>query len=221
MCQEREHLAPLEHRRRPPERVPQRFYVAVCLFMSSIQDWLLGLKEKQTNNLNWSATCSYYSLVHGGRLLCFLAFDDYPTQHQELRQLLGGTLQESRRRSGGNDGYPFNWLSEFARITQEANRRHPVERPLGDIGKLREMLGAYLETMKVPDARRRLDKFGRVLDAAEPRRRTGRLTPVATRHFRLLCGNHLRTILLVFANVFRVAAFWKCQDEKAAQKTVH
>ena len=56
-----------------PERVPQRFYVAFCLLMSSLQDAILGQKERQSHNLNWSATCSYYSLVHGGRLLCFLA----------------------------------------------------------------------------------------------------------------------------------------------------
>ena len=59
---------------------PQRFYIGFCLFFSAIQDWALGQKELRVHNLNWSATCSYYSLVHAGRLLTFLALGDFPTQ---------------------------------------------------------------------------------------------------------------------------------------------
>jgi len=63
--------------------------------MSSVQDLILGQKEQESNNLNWSATCSYYALVHGGRLVCFLGLGDYPMQHAELRNLLSAVKHDS------------------------------------------------------------------------------------------------------------------------------
>ncbi|MBA3256711.1 MAG: hypothetical protein H0T64_08685 [Pyrinomonadaceae bacterium] len=102
-------LPSLEYWRAAPERLPQRFYIAFCLLMSSVQDLILGQKEQESNNLNWSATCSYYALVHGGRLVCFLGLGDYPMQHAELRNLLSGRQARQRR-----DVYPFDWLRGFA-----------------------------------------------------------------------------------------------------------
>lgn len=168
MVNDRNHLPSLEYWRTPQGRVPQRFYVAFCLLMSSIQDWILSLKEIESQNLNWSATCSYYSLVHGGRLLCFLALGDYPTNHAELRTLMAGMIETTGNRQTGanrqasNDDYPFDWLRSFGRIEQT---RH-TQAIGGQPAQKREMLAAYLEDIRVPEARKRLDEFGRSLKAA-------------------------------------------------------
>lgn len=55
MSNTRDNLPSLQYWQIPTERVPQRFYVASCLLMSSVQDAILGQKERETNNLNWSA----------------------------------------------------------------------------------------------------------------------------------------------------------------------
>lgn len=123
--------------------------------MSSVQDLILGQKERESNNLNWSATCSYYSLVHGGRLLCFLALGDYPKQHAELRDLLSGRQQRQRR-----DVYPFDWLRGF--VQQRNTGADQRERTLDLLG----MILAYLDQVNVPDARQRLTRFGEVLAPA-------------------------------------------------------
>jgi hypothetical protein len=87
----RSNLPSLEYWRVHPDRLPQRFYIGFCLLMSSVQDFILGQKEQKSRNLNWSATCSFYSLVHGGRLLSFLGLGDYPRQHSELGDFLSGS----------------------------------------------------------------------------------------------------------------------------------
>ena len=153
----RSNLPSVEYWRAVPERLPQRFYIAFCLLMSSVQDLILGQKERESNNLNWSATCFYYSLVHGGRLLCFLALGDYPTKHADLRKLLSGRLQRLR-----SDVYPFDWLRGF---TQHRDGRGDSCEPTLD---LLEMTVAYLNQVNVPDARQRLNKIRRSACASQP-----------------------------------------------------
>ena len=82
--------------------------------MSSAQDWLTGVALKEAGNLNWSATSSYYSTVHCGRLLCFVACGDFPTKHKMLRELF------LEQRVGSNRPrqpipFEFNWLKGFSR----------------------------------------------------------------------------------------------------------
>jgi len=58
MTSSRADLPPLGYWRATPERQAQRFYVALCLFVATVQDAFLGAKERAQDNLNWSATCS-------------------------------------------------------------------------------------------------------------------------------------------------------------------
>lgn len=151
------------------QRQPQRFYVAFCLLMSTIQDAVLGLKERRSHNLNWAATCSYYSLVHAGRLLSFLALGDYPTSHAELRQLISGAGNPPRRRLPPR-GYPFDWLREFSQLAgAEPNRRAPATIPTR-LSELRSCMVDYLLTIGVVDASEHLGRFGNTLLAAGPLR---------------------------------------------------
>jgi hypothetical protein len=149
--------------------MPQRFYVAFCLLMSSIQDSFLGQQERSSNNLNWSATLSYYSLVHGGRLLCFLALGDYPTTHAELRRVFSPLSRPRPEQRPRRDGYPFDWLRGFAALTgPRSEQSHPEEGGAGTAW--REMITSYLNAVHVAQVEPRLTKFGRVLGAAAPLR---------------------------------------------------
>jgi hypothetical protein len=148
---------------------PQRFYVALCLFMSSIQDSFLGHKELRARNLNWSATCSYYSLVHAGRLLAFIALGDYPMKHADLRRLLGTVEQRGKQRPHSQDGYPFDWLRGFNAAVSPSSH-------LGGLNALdpgrersnrwRDAILEYLTDLGVDQATERLARFGVVLGAA-------------------------------------------------------
>ena len=109
---DRNGLGSIQYWRSTDGRHAQRFYVAFCLLVAAVQDSLLGAREQERNNLNWSATCCYYGLVHTGRLLSFLALGDYPTGHLQLRELLAGSNHRLGRGRGGR--YPFNWLRKFA-----------------------------------------------------------------------------------------------------------
>lgn len=159
----------LDYWRTFPERVPQRFYVAFCLLMSSVQDSILGQKERQSNNLNWSATCSYYSLVHAGRLLCFLALGDYPMQHNRLRDIFSGRQQAYRNRPSAHDGYPFDWLRGFATFTG-VNPRQGFDDEVRSTPEFRQMIATYLDQAQVPNVEERLTGFGSKLAAAAPLR---------------------------------------------------
>jgi hypothetical protein len=151
------------------QRQPQRFYVALCLLMSSIQDFLLGHKERRSANLNWSATCSYYSLVHAGRLLAFIALGDYPTSHAELRRLFGRSSHQARRRLPGRDGYPFDWLRGFSAEVRSDSQGHELDAQAPSTcspSELRDAILGYLTDTGVQRTAERLELFGDVLAAA-------------------------------------------------------
>lgn len=167
----REELPSLTHWQHTENGIPQRFYIGFCLYMSAVQDALLGQMERARSNLNWSATCSYYGLVHGGRLLCFLALGDFPTRHNELRDLLW-PVHHPRR--GGNNApderrFCFDWLRRFARDV--AHRPDPnTDADRADLkptkSQYRDMIVEYFERIRVGDFRARLDQFGKTLRAA-------------------------------------------------------
>lgn len=150
------------------ERQPQRFYIAFCLLMSSIQDALLGLKEEESANLNWSATCSYYALVHAGRLLTFIGLGDYPTSHADLRRLVGRTTRQQRPRAQRGDGFPFDWLRGFRAETipgtPQGNSNRWADNP-GEYLELRNSIIEYLTGIGVERAPERLEQFGTILGA--------------------------------------------------------
>ena len=165
----RSNLQSLNYWRSSPEREAQRFYVAFCLLMSSVQDLILGQKERQSNNLNWSATCSYYSLVHAGHLLCFVALGDYPMQHSALRDVFSSLGQQRPPRASRRDGYPFDWLRRFGALTGPQVRQ-AVPDEIRSTSEFREMIAAYLEQVHVTNVEERLTRFGAVLAAAAPLR---------------------------------------------------
>lgn len=168
----RTELGSVTYWRAPDERPPQRFYVAFCLLMSSIQDCVLGNKEREQENLNWSATCSYYSLVHAGRFLSFLALGDFPKSHDRLRKLMSASEPPGRSFSIYGDGYPFDWLRGFTRVSELRARSGNEKVPSISLTLhgLRQMVIQYLEEIGVDDSVQRLDQFGELISKAGPLR---------------------------------------------------
>ncbi len=151
-------------------RQPQRFYVALCLLVSSIQDWALGQKERVSGNLNWSATCSYYSLVHASRLLTFLALGDFPMSHAQLRRLLSFNEPAPTPPRRSPDGYPFDWLRGFSHTSTADLRTTHVATVPGSLVDLRMGIVQYLSQIGLDSAGERLERFGKVIAAAGPLR---------------------------------------------------
>lgn len=127
-------------------RRSQRYYVALCLLMAAIQDAVLGRAEQKFQNLNWSATVSYYSLVHTGRLICFVAVGDYPTQHYQLRSLFSG------------QNVALNWLDAHRELADQAR---PLRQRTGF-----DEVSTRLDRLGVGDSEGRLRRFGELLTAS-------------------------------------------------------
>lgn len=171
-----------EHRR---DRPRQRFYVACCLLMSSVQDWLLGLKEKEGKNFNWSATCSYFAMVHAARLLCFLAHGDFPTSHAAMARFLCGRPGRSS----------MNWLRDFS---LEGIEQKCLDRQAHD-----DLL-EFLQRLGIREGQRRLKSFGELLDGGRGLRNDSNYealliaheyhhhgdTPLGAQHTRYPPGHH-------------------------------
>jgi hypothetical protein len=132
----------------------------------------LGLMERERDNLNWSATCSYYSLVHGGRLISFLALGDFPRQHERLRSLFSsGRPDVAPRRERFDDGFPFNWLRDFSRLLDRRVSPEPLAATHSDRElPLRQAIIEYFEQLGLPEFGPRFDRFGETLKAAAPLR---------------------------------------------------
>jgi hypothetical protein len=150
---------------------PERFYISFCLFFSAIQDWALGQRELRCQNLNWSATCSYYSLVHAGRVITFLALGDFPKSHFNLRALFSATHEaRSDFVRPGADGYPFNWLRGFRGGAAGRGRAQSADPPRWPLVELRRMIVQYLLRVGVSSADERLRRFGYLFSTAAPLR---------------------------------------------------
>lgn len=87
-----------------PEKIVQKFYVTLCLFISAASDFAVGLDLRDNKKLNWSVTASYYSIVHSTRMIVFAAVGDYPKGHSVLANLFSG-----------GQGISPNWLGEWLR----------------------------------------------------------------------------------------------------------
>jgi hypothetical protein len=154
----RNDFPPILFWRSEPTCTAQRFYIGFCLLMSSIQDTFLGLLQREHNNLNWSATCSYYGLVHAGRLLSFVSIGDFPKAHSELRRLLSPPNPRRNVRLG------LDWLGAF---TREATHG-PVYNGPGRYtqAELYELIRSYFSTRHVEGAQGRLEHFSSIFNAA-------------------------------------------------------
>lgn len=80
-------MTPEEYWNQDIKHQDQRFYTAFCLLGAACSDYAGGIDLARQKKLNWAAMALYYSLVHCGRLACFLARGDFPTGHETLGRL--------------------------------------------------------------------------------------------------------------------------------------
>lgn len=80
-------MTPEKHWNQDAQHQDQKFYTAFCLLGSACSDYAVGIDLRRKKKLNWAATALYYSLVHCGRLACFVALGDFPIGHEQLKQL--------------------------------------------------------------------------------------------------------------------------------------
>jgi hypothetical protein len=167
MTVQRQELASVRYWQDPPEHTAQRFYIAFCLLMASVQDSILGLKERASDNHNWSAMCSYYSLVHAGRLLSFLALGDYPTHHAVLPNVFRFCADRPANPDRNPSRFPFDWLDRFAARTggRQPTGGPNTPRPLAR-GDAFNLVAGYLTQVGVADAPNRLQHLGTVIETA-------------------------------------------------------
>jgi len=152
--------------RQQKDRVRQRFYVACCLLMSSVQDYFLGLKEKEDKNFNWSATCSYYSMVHTARLICFLAHGDFAKGHKDMADFL-------RQPEGCGARLSRNWLHGFSGGTVKSGK---LEREDHDV------LLTFFEGLGIRDVRGKLKSFAELFDSGRDLRNSSNYEALLIAH---------------------------------------
>ena len=80
----------------------QKFYTAFCMLVAACCDYATGVKLQRQKILNWSCTVMYYSLVHAGRLICFMETGDFPIMHNQLSNLF----------ANGHLGRGQTWISK-------------------------------------------------------------------------------------------------------------
>lgn len=101
-------MTPEEYRNQDVRHQDQKFYTAFCLLGSACNDYAVGVDLRREQKLNWAATALYYSLVHCGRLACFVAKGDFPTGHEQLKQLFETEVVELRQNGQ-------SWIGHFRR----------------------------------------------------------------------------------------------------------
>lgn len=138
-----------------PEKIAQKFYATLCLFISAASDFAVGLDLRDDNTLNWSVTASYYSIVHSTRMIVFAAVGDYPKGHGVLASLF----------SGGRC-IP-NWLGEWLKHFDP-----PGFEPYNRVGHrarftLDELSHYYKEELNLPNSDESFRTIGNILKNAK------------------------------------------------------
>lgn len=72
---------------RSQRRLGERLYTMACLLFSAMHDRMVS-DELAERCPNWSAICSYYSMVHALRLVWLIIYGGYPTGHAPMGNVL-------------------------------------------------------------------------------------------------------------------------------------
>jgi len=74
----------------PSESDIKEIYRIYSHLSTIIHDYAIGRKLQKQKCYSWALTAYYYSLMHSGRFICYLAIKDYPKGHRELINFLSG-----------------------------------------------------------------------------------------------------------------------------------
>jgi hypothetical protein len=135
-----------------PERIAQKFYVTLCLYISAVSDFGVGLDLKDDGKLNWSTTASYYSIVHSARMIIFAAIGDYPQSHADISRLFAGRSQR---------GVQPNWLENFKRNFSQGINGQQVKFTLDELSRY------YREVLSLENSNEIFLSIGNILKNAK------------------------------------------------------
>ncbi len=75
----------------------KKFYTLFCEIFTAFHNYATAKRLFQNNIFSWSLTSYYYSLMHCGRAICFMALNCFPKGHKDLYKLLTGTGINNRK----------------------------------------------------------------------------------------------------------------------------
>ena len=149
--------------------IAQKFYIVQCLHISAASDYAVGLQLMDTNKLNWSTTANYYSIVHGSRLIVFIAIGDFPTRHNVLSDLFAGNNRPfTPRWARGINLRPNEFLGDWLQGFAPHYTANPNDKDNNAAAFSRqELCKHYREVLKLVDAHDLIQGVGIVLDKAK------------------------------------------------------
>ncbi len=145
-------MTPKEYWNQDIERQDQKFYTAFCLLGAGCSDYAVGIDLLRQKKLNWAAMALYYSMVHCGRLACFLAVSDFPTGHGQLANLFDSGLCNDR-----------TWMSRNQRFFNTTNQRIQTQ---GSFSR-DDLVEFFLSCSHPPDVQAQFPKWGQILSKAK------------------------------------------------------
>lgn len=148
-------MTPEEYWSQDARHQDQKFYAAFCLLGSACSDYAVGIDLRSEKKLNWAATALYYSLVHCGRLACFVASGDFPTGHEELKRLFE-TGEVQLQRNGQS------WMGRSKRFlgNQDIQRQQSFRRD--------DLVRYFITSCQYStDVEAQFQKWGRILSKAK------------------------------------------------------
>lgn len=146
MPTDRSTLPSVQYWQQSDTRRRQRFYVLICLALTSIRDRFLALRLQSEGNNNWSATMSYYSMFHAARFVSLQILGDIPYDHQPLINLISGKAVE------------LKWLGRF-----DPNQSPQSDRPES---RLDIILQYFIAPLAIETADVDVSRLAKFLDLA-------------------------------------------------------
>jgi len=123
----------------------RKFYTLFCEVFTAFHNYATAKKLSKNRIYSWSLTAYYYSLMHCGRAICYMALNCFPKSHATLHKLLRG----DERLSVEQEKF---WKLEIPNgIREQHSFEELINRlPVNDNSiesKIKE-LGKYLEKIK-------------------------------------------------------------------------
>jgi uncharacterized protein (UPF0332 family) len=127
----------------PSDEEIKKFYTLFCEIFTAFHNYATAKKLSKSKIYTWSLTAYYYSLMHCGRAICYMALKCFPKRHEALHKFLKGENLERREKfwkldepKGISEQHTFEELLENLPVNNNSVK-----------SKIKK-LGEYLEKIK-------------------------------------------------------------------------
>ena len=121
----------------------KKFYTLFCEVFTAFHNYATAKRLSQNQLYSWSLTSYYYSLMHCGRVICFMSLNCFPKRHEDLHKLLKGININNAKFWKLNTP---NGEKETHKFSELINALHEIDNNL-EKEKIKQ-LGEYLEKIK-------------------------------------------------------------------------